>query len=1156
MRKYLILTCVCLLFVFDSKAQVEITSAGTSSAYTLNVPGVFPLRNGIQVTFKAHTTCSASATMNVSGTGALAIMKEGNTVPLAGGDIKSGQIVVLAYDGTNWQMLSNIGNSVSVPATYWNLNGSDIYNSNGGNVGVGTPTPTSKLEVQSNANGISDALFLSNTTNADNYGARLAFRSQFIATPWSTAEISGIVSNGITQGSLIFSVMNNRATSSMIEAMRITGNGRVGIGTTNPAENLQISNANNANISLIGSASLSNKLYFGSTAFAYLGAVEYNNNDNSMNFWTNNTPNRIYIDNAGKVGIGNNAPSSALHVTGNARVTGLVGPGTVIADASGNLSVAAGTTITGSGTNNYLARWTPSGSQLGIGATYDDGTNVGVGTPVPAKASGANKYLTVSATDIGTTNASASLEMVGNAAALNTMASRVDFLGVTPVTNVIYTRARVEARTGNGATGHGQLVFYTFNGTLNEAMRIRESGHIGIGGSPGVVGSPLSVGATSQFQINSTGNLTRINDVPYSWPASNTSGFLSNDGSGNLSWSTAGVLAGGIANKVTYWTSSNSVSASNLFHWDNTNTRLGIGTAAPDATLNIEGSWDLGTGNLVTGVNSGAIGSTNSVAGNRALSLGNFTSAASLGAMVLGDWSGGAPTTLTSSASDQFSARFAGGYRFFTNATLTATQAIYFSNAGKVGLGVASPLEAIHAASTDTDVDLETYSTTESSSLHIKRGRGTYAAPTIPSSGDYYGGVGFQAWDGTAFQEGARIQGVVDGTVAATDMPGRLEFWTSPDGSATAVERMRITNSGNVGIGTAAPGTSRLNVVIPSTDAINPIGLTVTNNYTGASSKFGIDVNVDGAGTGTKYGISSSVIGLAGDASAIYGYQVAMTPNGSGSSFGIYSSQSAVGTGFRYGIYNNVSNSTTNTSTSYGLYNSVSKPAGSSGNIYNGYFSTSNSGAGTSYGIYATGEQYNYFSGTVGIGVTLPSTSLGLEVQKSSGGYVANFENLAGTVGDDGIQISLGNTLPNTTAFYLGCYAGGGLDGGLRGDGAGGVALYTASDRNLKQNIVEIPSALNTLSKISAKQYEFKAAPGKKMHGFIAQELFEVYPEAVAVPENENDIYMVNYSALTPLLTGGVNELYKLVKDQQAELELLKKQLEEQKKQIEKLEKK
>ncbi len=819
--------------------------------------------------------------------------------------------------------------------------------------------------------------------------------------------------------------------------------------------------------------------------------------------------------------------------------------------------MVAGTTITGSGTNNYLARWTPSGSQLGIGATYDDGTNLGVGTSVPGKISGSNRYLTISATDIGTTSASSSLELVGNnTSTLNTNVSKIEFEGVTPGTNAVYTRAKIEARTGNGATGHGQLVFFTFNGALNEAMRIRESGHIGIGGSPGVVGSPLSVGASNQFQIDGSGNLIRINNVSYSWPAANGSGFLSNDGAGTLSWSTAGVLAGGIANKVTYWTSANSVSANNLFHWDNTNTRLGIGTATPDATFNTEGNWDLGTANLVTGVMSGAIGSSNSVAGNRALSLGNFTSAANLGAMVLGDWSGGAPTTLTSSVSDQFSARFAGGYRFFTNATLTTTQAIYFSNAGKVGLGVPSPLEAIHAASIDTDVDLETYSTTESSSLHIKRGRGTYAAPTIPSSGDYYGGVGFQAWDGTVFQEGARIQGVVDGTVAATDMPGRLEFWTSADGTATAVERMRITNGGNVGIGTITPGSSRLNVVIPSTDATNSVGLTVTNNYTGASSKYGIDVNVDGAGSGIKYGISSSVVGLAGDASSIYGYQVAMTPNGSGSTYGVYSNLSNVGTGARFGMYNIVQNSTTNTSASYGAYNYILKPSGSSGNIYGNYILVSNSGTGNGYGIYTTGETYNYFSGTVGIGVTLPTTSLGLEVQKSSGAYVANFENLAGTVGDDGIQISLGNALPNTTAFYLGCYAGGGLDGGLRGDGAGGVGLYTASDRDLKQNIIEIPSALNTLSKISAKQYEFKAAPGKKMHGFIAQELFEVYPEAVAVPENENDIYMVNYSALTPLLTGGVNELYKLLKDQQAELELLKKQLEEQKKQLEKLEKK
>ena len=37
-------------------------------------------------------------------------------------------------------------------------------------------------------------------------------------------------------------------------------------------------------------------------------------------------------------------------------------------------------TVTGSGTNNYVARWTPSGTMLGTGLIIDDGTGVGVNT--------------------------------------------------------------------------------------------------------------------------------------------------------------------------------------------------------------------------------------------------------------------------------------------------------------------------------------------------------------------------------------------------------------------------------------------------------------------------------------------------------------------------------------------------------------------------------------------------------------------------------------------------------------------------------------------------------------------------------------------------------------------------------------------------------
>lgn len=41
------------------------------------------------------------------------------------------------------------------------------------------------------------------------------------------------------------------------------------------------------------------------------------------------------------------------------------------------------TNLSGSGTTNYLARWTPNGNTLGIGVTYDNGTNVGISTTTP-----------------------------------------------------------------------------------------------------------------------------------------------------------------------------------------------------------------------------------------------------------------------------------------------------------------------------------------------------------------------------------------------------------------------------------------------------------------------------------------------------------------------------------------------------------------------------------------------------------------------------------------------------------------------------------------------------------------------------------------------------------------------------------------------------
>jgi hypothetical protein len=75
----------------------------------------------------------------------------------------------------------------------------------------------------------------------------------------------------------------------------------------------------------------------------------------------------------------------------------------------------------------------------------------------------------------------------------------------------------------------------------------------------------------------------------------------------------------------------------------------------------------------------------------------------------------------------------------------------------------------------------------------------------IVQNGDELGYMRFDGYDGAAYRPGANIGVLVDGTPGPSDMPGALSFKTTPDGSSTLIERMRINNAGAVGIGTISP---------------------------------------------------------------------------------------------------------------------------------------------------------------------------------------------------------------------------------------------------------------------------------------------------------------------------------------------------------------
>lgn len=87
--------------------------AGASDTYAATLsPAITAYVTGARYRFKANTANTGAATLNLNGLGAKTIVKlaGGITTALADNDIRAGQWVEVVYDGTNLQMLSQIGN--------------------------------------------------------------------------------------------------------------------------------------------------------------------------------------------------------------------------------------------------------------------------------------------------------------------------------------------------------------------------------------------------------------------------------------------------------------------------------------------------------------------------------------------------------------------------------------------------------------------------------------------------------------------------------------------------------------------------------------------------------------------------------------------------------------------------------------------------------------------------------------------------------------------------------------------------------------------------------------------------------------------------------------------------------------------------------------
>jgi len=99
--------------VVQSNALSYSSAGGVANAYTVALaPAVASYVTGQLLSFLANAQNTGISSVNVNGLGAITIKKNGDT-DLVAGDIKNGQVVTVIYDGTNFQMVSQIGNAPS-----------------------------------------------------------------------------------------------------------------------------------------------------------------------------------------------------------------------------------------------------------------------------------------------------------------------------------------------------------------------------------------------------------------------------------------------------------------------------------------------------------------------------------------------------------------------------------------------------------------------------------------------------------------------------------------------------------------------------------------------------------------------------------------------------------------------------------------------------------------------------------------------------------------------------------------------------------------------------------------------------------------------------------------------------------------------------------
>jgi hypothetical protein len=208
------------------------------------------------------------------------------------------------FNGTVWVQYGSGG------ASLWTESGNNIYNSNVGNVGIGTSTPSSKFSVAGNL------LVTGGDISINDPSATVFFRVSNSAR--ASVALSG-VNDDLSIGTLALNDLGKMYfRTQSVNRMAIEPNGDVGIGFSSPSYKLDVNGDTRTVGNLIAEDGY---IQVKNTTDSKLWNMQYSSGTDRLLFLESGVE-RVILQNGGNVGIGETFPAEKLHVNGNTMIDG------------------------------------------------------------------------------------------------------------------------------------------------------------------------------------------------------------------------------------------------------------------------------------------------------------------------------------------------------------------------------------------------------------------------------------------------------------------------------------------------------------------------------------------------------------------------------------------------------------------------------------------------------------------------------------------------------------------------------------------------------------------------------------------------------------------------------------------------------------------